>query len=194
MQKIIAFFLFLFFSPIFLLVSVLILVFDSGPIFFIQKRVGLNCALFNIYKFRTMSCLVGKKKPVSQILSIGLENITPLGVYLRKYSLDELPQLFNIIKGDMNFVGPRPIIPEQLNAIPKKFFSRFTIKPGITGLAQINGRRNIDWKLQLEYDINYVKRKNFLFDLFIIISTFYKVIFSKNIMPSKHTKNWRKYL
>jgi lipopolysaccharide/colanic/teichoic acid biosynthesis glycosyltransferase len=194
MQKILAFFLFLFFSPIFLLVSVLIFFFDPGPIFFIQKRVGLNFTLFNIYKFRTMSSVVGKKKLLSQFLSIGLENITPLGMYLRKYSLDELPQLFNIIKGDMNFVGPRPLIPEQLNAIPRKYFSRFTIKPGITGLAQINGRRNMDWKLQLKYDINYVKQKNLIFDLFIIISTFDKVIFSKNIVPSKHTKNWRKYL
>jgi len=192
MQRLIALILFLSLLPLFVLIFVIILFFDSKPIFFTQRRIGLNRKSFNIYKFRTMTLVTNNQKHNKK--SVGLENVTSLGGYLRTFSLDELPQILNIIKGDMNFVGPRPIIPAQLNAIPKRFYSRFIIRPGITGLAQINGRRNLDWMLQLEYDIYYVKRKTLLLDIFILLRTFGVVFHAKNTVPSKHTKNWRSYL
>lgn len=167
-------------SPIFIAVALVIFFEDGGPIFFKQKRVGKNYTFFNIYKFRSMK----KNTPnvATHLLRNPEEFLLYSGSFLRKSSLDELPNLINIIKGDMVFVGPRPALFSQEDLMKlRKETGVYKLKPGITGWAQINGRDgiSIDRKVQLEQE--YLKKRSFLFDIKIIIKTFIAVTFSKNI-------------
>lgn len=177
LDKIFACILLIALCPLFIIISILIKLDSKGSVMFIQQRVGKNQILFNIYKFRTM---------IPNAINIGNgvyteENdprITRIGRFLRKISLDELPQLLNILKGDMSFIGPRPTLEyqvKQYNDFQKK---RLLMKPGVTGLAQINGRNSISWPERIRYDVEYVENWSFGLDFRIFIKTF-SVIFKR---------------
>lgn len=182
-------------SPLFVILAILIVIDSSGSPFFYHERIGKQFKPFKVIKLRTM---------VSNATSLGTgiftnsedPRITRVGKALRKYSLDELPQLINIAKGEMSFIGPRPPSlhhPYKINEYPKKFSARFLIKPGITGLAQINGRTNITWEKRFELDIKYLGQLSFQSDLDIIIKTIRSVIFKIDVYPHKdYIKNHHK--
>ena len=162
-------------SPLFLLISLTILIGDGKPVLFRQKRVGKNNELFTIYKFRTM------KRGTENVASGKLENanakITKFGRILRATSIDELPQLFNILNGTMSLVGPRPLIPEEteIRELREKY-NVYTIRPGITGWAQVNGRDNISLEQKALLDKEYVENQSLGFDIKILIMTVLKVL------------------
>ena len=162
-------------SPLFLLISLIILIGDGKPVLFRQKRVGKNNELFTIYKFRTM------KRGTENVASGKLENanakITKFGRILRATSIDELPQLFNILNGTMSLVGPRPLIPEEteIRELREKY-NVYTIRPGITGWAQVNGRDTISLEQKALLDKEYVEKQSLGFDIKILIMTVLKVL------------------
>jgi len=167
-------------SPIFILVSFFILIEDGFPIFFTQKRVGINYSYFNIYKFRSMK----KNTPnvATHLLTNPEQYLLKIGKFIRKTSLDELPNLINIIKGEMVFVGPRPALYNQDDLMALRVAAGVDkLKPGITGWAQINGRDEISIEEKVALEKEYLKRKTYLFDLFIIFKTFTNVLFSKGV-------------
>lgn len=170
-------------SPLFLIVSILIKLDSPGKVLFIQDRLGKDGKVFKIYKFRTMC---------DNAINIGNglftdekdNRITKIGSFLRKTSIDELPQLFNILKGDMSLVGPRPPVPnfpyeyDEYSDVQK---IRFEMLPGITGWAQVVGRNSIDWDERITLDIDYIKNYSFLWDIKIIILTLAKVVKREDI-------------
>ena len=167
-------------TPIFLVVALFILIEDGIPVFFTQKRVGLNYTFFQIYKFRSM------KKNTPNVATHLLVNpdqyLLKIGGLLRKLSLDELPNLINIIKGEMVFVGPRPALYNQDDLMTLRVATGVDkLKPGITGWAQINGRDDISIEKKVQLDQEYLQKKSFLFDIEIIIKTFTNVLFSKGV-------------
>jgi len=167
-------------SPIFILVGLFIFFEDGFPIFFTQKRVGINYTFFNIYKFRSM------KKDTPNVATHLLENpkqyVLKVGRVLRKLSLDELPNLINIIKGEMVFVGPRPALYNQDDLMELRIKAGVeTLKPGITGWAQINGRDEISLEDKVKFEKEYLERKSIGFDLKIIIFTFTSVLKSDGV-------------
>lgn len=167
-------------SPIFLGVALAIFIEDGSPVFFKQKRVGVNYTFFNIYKFRSM------KKNTPNVATHLLENpasyLLRIGGVLRKLSLDELPNLINIIKGEMVFVGPRPALYNQDDLMALRVAAGVDkLKPGITGWAQINGRDEISIKAKVALEKEYLERKSVWFDLVIIVRTFTSVLFSKGV-------------
>jgi len=154
---------------------------SKGPLFFSQARLGLNKRPFNIYKFRSM--VVGAERMEAGIFNVKNDSrITKFGNFLRNSSIDELPQLINIIKGDMSFVGPRPPVTYELGDLDKlspKFESRFDMKPGVTGLAQVSGRNELSWNEKVDYDNQYIELFNkwgILIDIKLIILTILKVV------------------
>ena len=184
--------LFLFFFPI---ISLLILIFDGTPILYSQLRVGLYGNEFKLYKFRTMSILsddsvhqnhyenLSENKKIEPSLTpdnpIRIENddrITKVGNILRKTSLDELPNIINVLIGNMSFVGPRPLVKYESDLYGKYLEERNSVKPGITGLAQIQGRLDLSLQERLYWDLQYVKNKSFIYDFKIIIKTVYSVL------------------
>lgn len=165
------------FSPIILIVALLIRLKLGSPIFFIQERPGLKGKIFKIYKFRTMS---DQRDSNGQLLSDELR-LKGFGKFIRKSSLDELPQLFNVLKGEMSFVGPRPLLVEYLKLYNKEQAKRHEVKPGITGWAQVNGRNAISWEEKFKLDVYYVKHISFWLDLKILYLTFFKVLKRKDI-------------
>lgn len=182
-------------SPLLLIISYLIFLDSPGEIIFKQTRLGKDQRKFTIYKFRSM--YTRKNEDIDQyneplLTSSRDKRITRIGSFIRSTSIDELPQIFNILKGDMSFVGPRPVLIEQLDGIPKKFFKRFEVLPGLSGLAQVNGRRGLDWIKQLQLDSNYSNNFNFLMDLGIVLKTIPLVLMSNEIYGSSK-KNWRFY-
>ncbi len=167
-------------SPIFLVVALAIFIEDGSPIFFKQKRVGINYTFFYIYKFRSM------KKNTPNVATHLLENpasyLLKIGGVLRKLSLDELPNLINIIKGEMVFVGPRPALYNQDDLMAIRVAAGVDkLKPGITGWAQINGRDEISIEAKVALEKEYLERKSVWFDLVIVIKTFTNVLFSKGV-------------
>lgn len=166
-----------FFSPIILVISFLILVFNGWPIFFIQSRLGKDLIPFNIIKFRTM------EKGYSMSSENDAVRQTGLGKVLRKTSIDELPVLLNVLKGDMSLVGPRPLLLKYKNRFSKDQNRRHEILPGITGLAQVKGRNEISWVKKFEYDIQYVDSHSIAMDLKILIQTVFSVFALKGITP-----------
>ena len=167
-------------SPIFLAVALAIFIEDGSPIFFKQKRVGINYTFFNIYKFRSM------KKNTPNVATHLLENpasyLLRNGGVLRKLSLDELPNLINIIKGEMVFVGPRPALYNQDDLMALRVTAGVDkLKPGITGWAQINGRDEISIEAKVALEKEYLERKSVWFDLVIVARTFTSVLFSKGV-------------
>lgn len=164
-------------SPIYLVLYLLIRLNMGSPTLFRQERPGLNEKIFTVMKFRSMNSKRGKD---GELLP-DEQRITALGKFLRKSSLDELPQLFNVLRGDMSFVGPRPLLPRYLPYYTPEEKLRHSVRPGITGLAQVNGRNAISWDKKLAYDVEYVKNVTFLNDLKILLLTAKKVIFGSDI-------------
>lgn len=170
-------FLIVFLSPIMFIVFLILIFSNHKPIVFIQKRPGYKERIFKLYKFATMN----NNRDENGILWEDAKRITVLGNWLRKTSLDELLQLFNVLKGDMSFVGPRPLLVEYLDKYNAEQKLRHKVKPGITGYAQVNGRNNVSWKRKLELDVYYVRNCNFLFDIKILFQTFYKIFKMNNV-------------
>lgn len=158
--------------PVFLIVWVLLLFKNSGKAFFYQERPGQNETIFKIIKFKTMN----DKKDENGLLLEPSKRLTKTGIIIRKYSLDEIPQLINVIKGDMSLIGPRPLLIKYLPRYNSFQKQRHNVKPGITGWAQVNGRNAISWEQKFEYDVWYVKNVSFLLDIKILFLTIYKVI------------------
>lgn len=158
--------------PIFLLTGILVLIFLGKPAIFRQKRPGKDEKIFTMYKFRTMT----NKKDKDGNLLPDDQRLTKFGKFLRKTSLDEIPEFINILKGDMSFVGPRPLLIEYLPYYTKEEHHRHDVRPGLTGLAQVSGRNLLNWNNRFKKDIEYVYNLSFLFDLKIVFKTIYKVI------------------
>ena len=199
MKYFIDYFLIVIIFPIFViifpLISLMILIFDSSPIIYSQKRVGLGGKEFSLYKFRTMSVSsdesvhkehykdLSNNKKIEPSLTpddpIRIENddrITKIGSFLRKTSLDELPNLLNVLRGQMSFVGPRPLVKYESDLYGEYSKKRNSVKPGITGLAQIQGRLDLSLQERLYWDIEYVEKKSFYYDLLIILKTVISVL------------------
>lgn len=182
-------------TPLLLFISLWIRFDSPGPVLFRQVRVGRGQRPFSILKFRTMwhrdSNTIDQHN--EQVITTGHDpRITRAGRILRATSLDELPQLWNIFIGDMSVVGPRPILPEQIEVVHDPYVERFRVRPGLTGLAQVRGRRSLGWLDQLAADAEYVKRQGLLFDLGIILRTFV-VLFTGSGVYGGETQNWRAY-
>ena len=166
--------------PVFLVVALLIFIEDGSPIFFKQKRVGINYTFFNIYKFRSMK----KNTPnvATHLLTNPHQYLLNIGKFIRKTSFDELPNLINIIRGEMVFVGPRPALYNQDDLMQFRVATGVSkLKPGITGWAQINGRDEISIAEKVKLEHEYLSKKSFLFDLQILVKTFTNVLFSKGV-------------
>ena len=164
-------------SPLLLLVAILLVIANRGMPFFIQSRPGKNEKLFNIIKFKTMN----DKRNASGDLVSDAKRLTGIGKIIRKTSIDEIPQLLNVVKGDMSLIGPRPLLPEYLSLYNNQQKKRHLVKPGITGWAQVNGRNAISWEQKFTYDVWYVQNYSFLIDLKIVFLTIQNVLTSKDI-------------
>lgn len=167
--------------PIFLIISLLVLIFLGKPIFFKQKRIGKDEKQFNMYKFRTMTNTTNKK---GELLS-DEKRLTKFGKFLRKTSLDELPEFFNILTGKMSFIGPRPLLVEYLDYYTKEERHRHDVRPGLTGLAQVNGRNLLNWDERFKKDVEYVKNITFVGDIKIILDTIKVVLKREGITDNK---------
>lgn len=168
--------------PLMLIIGLIIKIDSKGPVIFKQKRLGRDGKEFEIYKFRSM--IVGAEKIGTGVYSKKGDNrVTKIGKFIRMTSIDELPQLLNIIKGEMSFIGPRPVLtyhPWKYEEYTEKQKKRFEVRPGITGLAQINGRKQVEWNRRIELDIEYVNKLSFMLDVKIFIKTIYNVILMKD--------------
>lgn len=171
--------------PIFLIIVVLIKIDSRGPILFTQKRVGEKGRLFRIFKLRTMLTFEDSFYPDGSPIE-NYDRITKIGKILRKTSIDELPQLINIFIGDMSIVGPRPTLLYQVEKYDEYQARRLDVKPGLTGLAQVNGRNSLSWEQKIQYDIDYLNNITFLNDLKIILKTFVVVFKSREIEFVSH--------
>lgn len=172
-----AFFGFVLLFPIFLGVTFLLFIANSGNPFFLQLRPGKNGKIFKIIKFKTMN---DRKDKEGNLLSDS-ERLTKVGLFVRKTSLDEIPQLLNVIKGDMSIIGPRPLLPSYLEIYSEFENRRHEVKPGITGWAQVNGRNTISWDEKFEYDVWYVDHISVVLDLKILFMTIKKVLIREGI-------------
>ena len=179
-DKTLALFLIILFSPIYIVVSLLIFFKMGSPILFRQKRPGYKEKIFGIYKFRTMT---NEKDEFGNLLPDD-KRLVGIGKFIRSTSLDELPQLFNVLKGEMSFVGPRPLLEEYLPLYNEKQKRRHDVKPGITGWAQVNGRNAISWEQKFDYDVWYVDNQSFWLDIKILWLTFLKVVKRSDISSS----------
>jgi undecaprenyl phosphate N,N'-diacetylbacillosamine 1-phosphate transferase len=175
-------------SPIIILVMILLFVATSENPFFVQTRPGLNEKIFRIVKFKTMN----EKKDEKGVLLPDAMRLTKIGTIIRKTSLDELPQLFNVLKGDMSLIGPRPLLLRYLPYYTYKERLRHTIRPGITGWAQVNGRNTIGWDKRLDYDVYYVENISFCLDMKIVLQTIKSILFGKDIVidPESELQNF----
>tara|TARA_A100001388_G_scaffold271401_1_gene250161 strand:- start:736 stop:1365 length:630 start_codon:yes stop_codon:yes gene_type:complete len=179
-DRICALFFLIILSPFALIIAFLISINLGKPIIFCHLRAGLNGEPFRLFKFRSMTNeldLNGELMPPDQ-------RLTDFGLFLRSTSLDEIPSLLNVLKGDISFVGPRPLLLEYLPLYSSEQSLRHCVKPGITGLAQVNGRNAIPWNERFIFDINYVKNKSFFLDLKILLITVFKVFSRKGITPN----------
>ena len=167
--------------PLFIVASVLLFIENGGSVFFQQKRAGFNDRPFHIIKFKTMS---DKRGPSGNLLP-DIERITVVGRWLRRFSLDELPQLFNVLKGDMSMIGPRPLLFTYVPLYSPKQRQRHDVKPGITGWAQVNGRNAISWEKKFELDLYYIEHLSFSLDLKIVWLTIVKILKREGINQSE---------
>ena len=164
-------------SPIFIVVTILLLIANKGKAFFFQPRPGKNEKIFKVIKFKTMT----DKKGSNGELLPDADRLTSVGAFIRKTSLDEIPQLLNVIKGDMSLIGPRPLLVQYLPLYNEEQKRRHNVKPGISGWAQVNGRNAISWEKKFEYDVWYTNNISFLLDVKIIFMTVLKVVKSEGI-------------
>lgn len=164
-------------SPLLILVIILLTLANKGNPFFYQKRPGKDEKIFKIVKFRTMT----NERDSNGNLLPDAERLTGVGKFVRKTSIDEIPQLVNVLMGDMSLIGPRPLLPQYLSIYDERQKKRHYVRPGITGWAQVNGRNAISWKQKLEYDAWYVENISASLDLKILIKTIKKVILSEDI-------------
>lgn len=166
------------FWPLIVLIYLAVLIMDGKPVLFLQERLGYRGSVFRIFKFRTM-IVNAVKQGKGIFVEENDRRITATGRVLRKTSLDELPQLFNVLKGDMSIVGPRPPLPHypmQYSEYPQSVRQRFTMRPGLTGYAQISGRKGLNWDERFPIDIIYVNAYSFWMDIYILLKTVYAVI------------------
>ena len=176
--------LFILLSPIFLMVLTVLSIQNKGYPFFLQQRNGKCGMTFKVIKFKTMTDAVdanGKLLPNSQ-------RLTPIGKIIRSTSLDELPQFVNILKGDMSFIGPRPLPVRYYSFFKEQERKRFKVKPGISGLAQVSGRNLLDWDNRLALDVKYVENQSFKLDIWIFLKTIKNVLFKENLVIDPTTK------
>lgn len=164
-------------SPLLIFTAILLAIQNNGKIFFLQERPGKNQKPFFIIKFKTMT----DKKDAHGNLLPDNERVTSLGKIIRKLSIDELPQLINVLKGDMSLVGPRPLLFKYIPLYSEEQLRRHEVKPGITGLAQVRGRNQISWTKKFAYDVQYVENFSFALDIKIIVQTIAKVLKSEGI-------------
>ena len=164
-------------SPVFLIVAFLVKTRLGSPVLFKQERPGLNGTIFKMYKFRTMT---DEKNENGELLPDSIR-LTKFGKFLRSTSLDELPGLFNIFKGDMSIIGPRPLLVQYLPLYNEHQKRRHEVRPGLSGLAQVNGRNAISWEEKFNYDVEYVENMNFILDWKIILLTIKKVFIREGI-------------
>ena len=172
--------LLVFFFPLFLVLSLILFLHFKNYPFFLQKRTGLNGTAFTLYKFRTMS----NKKDSSGNLYPDEYRLTRLGELLRSLSIDEIPQFFNVLKGDMSLIGPRPLLTRYMKLYNKNQLRRHEIRPGITGWSQVNGRNEIDWDTKFKMDVWYIDNMNFILDFKILCLTIKKVLVRQGIKGS----------
>ena len=172
-------------SPLITIVFLLTFLFMGPPVIFKQKRPGLNEKIFSIFKFRS---LTNKKDERGNLLA-DVKRLSKYGLFIRSSSLDELPQLFNILKGEMSFVGPRPLRVEYLKYYSDQQKKRHLLKPGITGLTQVNGRNSISWEEKFKMDVFYVENTNFMLDFYILIKTIFVILLRKNISSNNDGTN-----
>lgn len=170
-------------SPVFLILTLLLAIANQGQPFFIQDRPGKNGKIFRIVKFRTMN---NKRDAYGELLPDS-ERLTKVGSMVRRTSLDEIPQLLNVLLGDMSLIGPRPLLTRYLSKYNEFQNRRHEVRPGITGWAQVNGRNAISWDKKFEYDVYYVDNLSFLLDCKILFKTVLKVIKSEGINAANHT-------
>lgn len=171
-------------SPAMLILALLIKISMGGNVVFSQLRPGKNCKLFRMYKFRTMV----NEEPGEQMTDE--QRITPLGRWLRSTSLDELPELINVVKGEMSLVGPRPLLVDYLSKYSETQMRRHEVLPGITGLAQARGRNNLSWRNKFKYDVFYVEKASLLFDLLILYETIGVVILRRGFRSHGEPKKF----
>ena len=176
----IAFIALLFLLPIIIVATILLWFANDKKPFFFQERPGKSGKLFKIIKFKTMN----DKKDTSGNLLPDSDRLTAIGAIIRKTSLDELPQLFNVLKGDMSLVGPRPLLPEYLELYTPEEQKRHLVRPGITGWAQVNGRNAISWKQKFAFDVWYVTNYSLRVDVAILVKTVYKVVKRSDVNSS----------
>lgn len=167
-------------SPVFIIVMIALFIANDGKPFFFQERPGLNERIFRIIKFKTMN---DKKDAEGNLLS-DMQRLTKAGGFVRKTSLDEIPQLINVLKGDMSLIGPRPLLIRYLPLYSDEQRRRHEVRPGITGWAQVNGRNSIPWKKKFEYDVEYVDNLSFILDLKILWLTVLKVLKREGVNQS----------
>ena len=165
------------FSPLLIISALLVAITSKGPIFFKQARLGKNGKIFKLYKFRTMT---HKSRNNAKEVFLDNQEVTRIGKILRRFKIDELTQLINILKGDMSFVGPRPCLPELRKEFDKNGEKRLLVRPGLSGLAQINGNIYISWPERWKYDAEYVERQSFILDFKIIFKSFLIIIFGED--------------
>ena len=175
-------------SPILLIVAILVKTKLGSPVIFKQERPGLNEKIFKMYKFRSMT----DAKDENGELLPDEERLTSFGKKLRSTSLDELPELFNIFKGDMSIVGPRPLLVQYLNRYNQEQRKRHLTRPGITGLAQVEGRNSLSWQDKFQFDISYVNDITFLLDVKIVLKTI-KVVFKKEGINSQNAATMEEF-
>ncbi|CAM4019937.1 sugar transferase [Gillisia limnaea] len=173
----VAFMALLIISPLLFVITFLLALANNGKPFFFQKRPGENGRIFRIVKFKTMT----DEKDSNGNLLPDSNRLTAVGKFVRKTSIDEIPQLWNVLKGEMSIVGPRPLLPEYLGIYNERQEKRHLVRPGITGWAQVNGRNAISWNQKFEYDVWYVEHLSFGLDLKILLKTVKKVLVSEGI-------------
>jgi lipopolysaccharide/colanic/teichoic acid biosynthesis glycosyltransferase len=178
-----SFALLLLISPVLLFTALLIRLFLGAPVLFRQQRPGLHEKPFDILKFRSMT----DARYVSGELKPDRERLTSFGIFLRKWSLDELPGLLNVLRGDMSLVGPRPLLMRYLPYYTERERLRHTVRPGITGLAQINGRNTVGWDQRLAFDVQYVENLSFALDCKIILKTIFRVSRASGVVAAPDT-------
>jgi len=176
-------------SPIFIILSITLLLLNKGTPFFYQERPGKNEKIFKIIKFKSMS----DKKGADGKLLPDDKRVTPFGNFIRKYSLDEIPQLLNIISGDMSLIGPRPLRVEYLPFYTEKEKIRHSVRPGVTGLAQVSGRNSLNWDEKLSIDITYVENISLALDAQIFFKTIKKVFTASDVNLSENIVDLNEY-